>query len=165
MTSWSLTFVPERTAMFAQCVRVGGVNASGHLHILVAALGAQRGEHTLRREWRFVQSDTNGIMDRIRDSWDGRRERTFAGFFRAEWAFGVDALDDEDFHHGRLDVAGRFVFEHGGVHQKPVFPDELFLQCLTHAHPYGADDLAFDGYGIERASAIVRCPDFVNGDF
>ena len=52
-----------------------------------------------------------------------------------------------------------------GIHQHAVFPDHLFGERLAHAHPDRADDLAFDRNRVQRAPAIVRRPDFVNGDF
>ena len=52
-----------------------------------------------------------------------------------------------------------------GIHQHAVFPNHFFGERLPHAHPDRADDLAFHRDRIQRASAIVRGPDFVHRDF
>ena len=47
----------------------------------------------------------------------------------------------------------------------PSFQTISSVERLAHAHPDRADDLSFDRDWIQRATAIVRCPDFVDGDF
>src|SRR5580704_7205347 len=110
-----------------------------------------------------MQADADGVVDRVCDCGDGRGQRTFAAFFRAEWAFGVDALHDDGFDLGRFYRRWAAIFEQARVHQHAIFPNHFFGEGLAHAHPDGADDLAFDGDRIQCASAVMRGPDFVDG--
>ena len=86
----------QRAAMLAKSCGIRGIYAAGHLNFFRAGFfRAQSGKHALRRERRFAQAHSDRILNRIRDRGNRRGQRTFARFFRAKRAFGIDALHND----------------------------------------------------------------------
>src|SRR4051812_2887247 len=102
MLLWPLAFVPERSAMLAKFPRRGRIDALGKVQRFGISLCAQRCKNTLWREWRLVQSNSDRIVNGIRDCGNGRGQRTFAAFFGPEGALGIDAFNDDGFDFGRF---------------------------------------------------------------
>src|SRR2546425_1313164 len=99
----AFAFEPYRSTMFAETSWSSWIDAFGEVQWLGILLRAQRGQHALRREWGFVQADSDCIVNCVGDCRDGRSERSFAAFFCSEWAFGIDALDYDRLDFGRFD--------------------------------------------------------------
>ncbi len=95
MSHWSLAVKPERTAVFAEGGWRCGIYRLCHFNLLIASLGAQRGQNPLRGERRFPQPYSHSVVDSVGDSRDGSGKRAFARLFGSERSFGIDALDDD----------------------------------------------------------------------
>ena len=77
----------------------------------------------------FPDPDPACVVDGIRDSGNHGSERTLAGFFGAEWAFRIDALNDDSFDLRRLCRRGRAVFQKSGIDEQAIF---AAIQQMRH---------------------------------
>src|SRR5712692_4376880 len=91
----TLAAEPQGASVLAEARGRGRVHAFGQVKSFSILLRAQCGKHTLRRKRTFVQPDADGIVNRIRDCWDGGGQGTFATFLRPEWSLGINAFDDD----------------------------------------------------------------------
>jgi hypothetical protein len=89
--------------MFAESSRSSRVDAFSQIQRLGIFLSAQRGQHPLRSEGRFVQPNADRIVDGVGNRGNGCGQRTFAAFLGAERALRIDALDDNRLDFRRLD--------------------------------------------------------------
>src|SRR5580700_4703588 len=103
MTFWALAFEPERSTMFAEVSWRSWIDTLGEVHRFRVFLGTQGGQHPLRRKRRFVQADSDGVVDGVRNGRNGRGKRSFTAFLGAEGALGIDALNDDGFDLWRFD--------------------------------------------------------------
>src|SRR3954467_14635655 len=90
-----LAFEPERSAMLAKFLRRGRIDALGKVQRFGISLCAQCCKNTLWGEWRLVQSNSDRVVNCIRDCGNGRGQRTFAAFFGAEGTLGIEAFNEK----------------------------------------------------------------------
>src|SRR3954469_626304 len=94
MPLWTAAFEPKRAAVLAELCWQHGIVVPGQVDVLHSLLCADRRQHALRRKGRLAQTNTDRVINRVRDRRDRRSQRSFTRFLCAEWAFGVNTLDD-----------------------------------------------------------------------
>src|SRR3954470_15547864 len=98
MTFGALAFEAERSPMLAEAGGSGRIDPIGEIQILSLLPGPQRCQNSLRSERRFVQANSNGIVDRIRNCRNRGGQRSLAALFGPEGAFRINALDNDRLH-------------------------------------------------------------------
>ena len=102
MALLTFDFEPKRSTVLAEFFGRSWINSFGQIQLLGIFLGAERSENALGREWRLVQTNSDCIVNCVRDRGDGCGQRTFAAFFGAKRAFRIDALNNHSFDLGRF---------------------------------------------------------------
>src|ERR1700751_2348947 len=87
VTFRALTLKPEGATVLAEASGRGRINTLGEVQSLGVLFGTQRGEHSLGREGRLVQADSDGVVYGIGNRRDGCSEGSLATLLRAEGAF------------------------------------------------------------------------------
>ncbi len=77
----------ERPAVLAKTSRDAvGSTPSVRFNALFFLIARKRRQHALRREWRLMQAHAHRIINRIRDRWNRRGQRSLAAFLRSKRA-------------------------------------------------------------------------------
>src|SRR5256712_854615 len=124
---------------------------------------AERVEDLLRCDGRLVEAHADRVVHRVRDRGDDRVERSLARLLRAEGSFRVDRLHDDRFERGRVERGRQLVVEERRLLVQAAAEDLFLHDDLAVPHVRGAFDLPLDVRGVERAAAVVRRRELVDG--
>src|SRR5437660_11922232 len=73
---------------------------------------AQGLQYVFRRDWNFIDPNTDSIVDRICDCRWNRQQRALPNFFRTEWPIGIRIFNQKSLNVAHLQRGRTLIFQH-----------------------------------------------------
>src|SRR5215471_4294515 len=122
--------------------------------------GLNRGEHPLRKQWEFLDSDFERVINRIPDSRSDANDRQFSDAFCAKRTLGKRNLHGNRHDFRNLVGGGNFIIHERRIDHLAFVKLQPLMQGVSETHDNPAIDLTADADRIQGRPDIVGGSDF-----